>query len=141
MNSALTEAVEDLALPEHMVRALIADYMDFLAKQAPAAAARLDERLSAEDGLHDRIYFEAQGSILAATLMMTLESDADIDELLETAYGRQLDPDLLAMRKELVSRSLAQNKGTPAKAGLSKGLVAARKRKFCQEADELEGSI
>lgn len=138
MNSALTEELEGLALPEHMVRTLIADYLDFLAKQSPEKSQKLEARLEAENDLHDRLYFEAQGSILASTLMMTIEADVELDEMLGKVYGRQQDEDLLAMRKELVSRAMGQNKGTPAKAGLSAKIVAARKKRFCQEDDEAD---
>lgn len=140
MNSALTEAIEDLALPEHMVRALVADYLDFLAKQSPEKSQKLEARLQAENDLHDRLYFEAQGSILASTLMMTIEADVELDDMLDKTYGRQQDEDLLAMRKELVSRAMGQNKGTPGKAGLSAKVVSARKKNFCQEDDQSEAA-
>lgn len=140
MNSALTEAIEDLALPEHMVRALVADYLDFLAKQSPEKSQKLEARLQAENDLHDRLYFEAQGSILASTLMMTIDADVELDDMLDKTYGRQQDEDLLAMRKELVSRAMGQNKGTPGKAGLSAKVVSARKKKFCQDDDQSEAA-
>lgn len=133
-NGALIHAVKKLALPEHVVRAVMADYLDFLSqRQAPAREA-LEARLRDEEDLADRMFFEAQGSMLASTLMLTMEEGVDVPELLREAYGEQLDPDLLAMRKELVSRAISQAKDAAAMASVPLAALKSRKAKFCQEA-------
>jgi hypothetical protein len=132
-NVALTQAVKGLSLPEHVVRSVLFDYLEFLKERQLTKHEALEARLGTEAGLHDRLYFEAQGSMLAATLMMTLESGVDTAELFDEVYGRQVDEDLLAMRKELVSRAVNQAKDAIALAGLAMSLVKERKAHFCQE--------
>jgi hypothetical protein len=132
-NIALIHAVRGLSLPEHIVRAVVADYMDFLQQRQSAKRQALDERLLADEELSDRMFFEAQGSMLASTLILTLDESVDVPELLREAYGAQTDPDLLAMRKELVSRALRQAKDAAALASVSTGVVKERKALFCQE--------
>lgn len=130
-NLALVHAVKELSLPEHVVRAVVADYLDFLQERQKSKFEKLDGRLRAESGLHDRLYFEAQGSMLAATLMLTIEEGVDVDGLLAEVYGRQADLDLLDMRKELVSRAIQQAKEASTLAGLPLSIVKTRKESFC----------
>lgn len=130
-NLALVHAVKELSLPEHIVRTVVADYLDFLQERQQAKFEKLDGRLRLEAELHDRLYFEAQGSMLAATLMLTIEDGVDVDGLLVQVYGRQPDQDLLDMRKELVSRAIQQAKDASALAGLPLALVKTRKESFC----------
>lgn len=132
-NIALVHAVKDLSLPEHIVRSVVTDYLDFLKERQGAKFAKLDERLKNEAGLFDRMYFEAQGSMLAATLMLTLEESVDTASLFVEVYGVQADEDLLSMRKELVSRAIAQAKEAAPMAGLTLAMVKQRKAKFCSE--------
>ena len=130
-NIALVQAVKDLSLPEHIVRSVIFDYLDFLKERQKEKYDRFDQRLRTEPELHDRMYFETQGSMLAATLMLTLEDDVDTDELFHEAYGIQKDADLLEMRKELVSRAIAQAKDAVSLSGLTMAKVKNRKARFC----------
>lgn len=129
-NAALASAVKDLSLPEQVVRAVVADYLDFLAERQPKKFAAIDARLQNEPGLHDRFYFEAQGSMLAATLMLTVEGSLDLAPVLREVYGQQADADLLAMRKELVSRALLQAKDSASMTGLSASVLKSRKENF-----------
>jgi hypothetical protein len=130
-NFALLSAIKELALPEHIVRSVLADYMDFLKDRQIKAYESLNQRLQNDPKLFDSMYFEVQGSILASTLMLTLEADVDTDEIFEEVYGKQNDTDLLAMRRELVSRALAQSKDAAPLAGISNTLVKSRKANFC----------
>jgi hypothetical protein len=133
-NLALVHAVKELSLPEHVVRAVVADYLDFLEERQKPKFEKLDQRLRGESELHDRLYFEAQGSMLAATLMLTIEEGVDVDALLAQVYGRQADADLLDMRKELVSRAIQQAKEATSLSGLPLALVKTRKDSFCAPA-------
>lgn len=133
-NLALVHAVKELSLPEHVVRAVVGDYLDFLQERQKAKFEKLDGRLRLEEELQDRLYFEAQGSMLAATLMLTIEDGVDIDGLLAQVYGLQGDPDLLDMRKELVSRAIQQAKDACGLSGLPLAMVKTRKEKFCARA-------
>lgn len=130
-NFALLSAIKELALPEHIVRTVLADYLDFLKDRQVKTYELLNQRLQNEPKLFDSMYFEVQGSILASTLMLTIEAGVDTDEIFEEVYGKQSDLDLLAMRRELVSRALAQSKDAAALAGLSVSLVKSRKANFC----------
>lgn len=132
-NFALLSAIKELALPEHIVRTVLADYLDFLKDRQKKTYDSLNQRLQNEPKLFDSMYFEVQGSILASTLMLTLEADVNTDEIFEEVYGKQSDSDLLAMRRELVSRALAQSKDAAAMAGLSIALVKSRKSSFCDD--------
>ena len=132
-NIALVQAVKDLSLPEHIVRAVIHDYLEFLKERQNEKYLKFDARLRKESDLHDRMYFETQGSMLAATLMLTLEDDVDTNALFHEVYGAQKDADLLDMRKELVSRAIAQAKDSTSLSGLSLAKVKTRKALFCQE--------
>lgn len=128
----LTSAVKALALPESAVRAVVADYLDFLSSKRPQAHAKLDARLQEEPDLFDLFYFEAQASMLGAALILTMEEKVPVGALLVDVYGSQPDADLLDMRKELVSRALHQTKDAMALTGLSPELLAVRKKEFCQ---------
>lgn len=131
-NLALARAVKDLALPEHVVRAVVGDYMDFMARKGDAST-RLEARLLAEESLSDLFYFEAQASMLGATLILTMEESVQVGELLLKVYGEQCDPDLLAMRRELVSRALHQSRDATALTGLSPALLDERRQEFCKD--------
>jgi hypothetical protein len=131
-NLALIHAIKELSLPEHIVRAVVADYLDFLQERQLSNFEKLDGRLRQEAQLHDKIYFEAQGSMLAATLMLTIEDGIDVDSILAEVYGRQSDTDLLDMRRELVSRAIQQAKEASSLAGIPLSLVKIRKEKFCE---------
>lgn len=128
---ALASAVKDLALPEHVVRAVVADYLDFMQERQPSKFAKLDARLREEQDLHDKLYFEAQSSMLAVTLMLTIESSVDVGTLLLDVYGKVSDLDLIDMRRELVSRALRQAKDAASNSGLSMSIVQERKDRFC----------
>lgn len=130
---ALINAVKDLSLPEQIVRAVVADYLDFLKDRQPKVFEKIDARLREDPSWFEALYEEAKNSMLGATLMLTLDKNVDIKALFEAAYGAQNDQDLLAMRKELVSRALIQTKDAADLAGLPMAVVKARKELFCQE--------
>lgn len=131
MNNPLIEAVKRLEIPEMSLRALMADYEDFLAANNPDGKRRLDERLG-EIGFSEKMVEQTQASILASTLMVTLEPEVDFGELIKQAFpSADGDEDLLALRRELVSRALSMNKEVPALANLTRAEVLKRQELFC----------
>lgn len=130
-NEALVESVKRIKIPEVSLRALLADYEEFLEAQAPESKKRLDARLE-ESGFSEKMLEQAQAAMVAATLMMTLEPAVNFQELLLAAFPSPAgDEELLALRRELVSRALSMSKEVPPMANVSVALVRERQGLFC----------
>lgn len=130
---ALAESVKRINIPEVSLRALLADYEEFLAAQAPESKKKLDERLG-EPGFAEKMLEHAQAAMVASTLMMTLEPSVDFAELVKSAFpSAGGDAELLALRKELVSRALSMSKEVPSLANITVKLVRERQEQFLAE--------
>lgn len=130
-NDTLVESVKNISIPEVSLRALLADYEDFLEAQSPEAKRALDARLQ-ESGFSEKMVEQAQAAMVAATLIMTLEPSVDFQELAREAFPSPgSDPELWALRRELMSRALSMSKDVPPMANVTLKLVRERQALFC----------
>ena len=131
--TALALAVKSMNIPEQTVRALFENYLDFLKQSNAGSFQSLETRLVREAGFFDKCLAQAKQSMIASTLMLTLSAQIDFEALAKAAFEPAgLDKDLLALKAELVSRSLSMNKDIPGLCSLGKQTVNARKKFFCE---------
>lgn len=130
--TALIRAIQNVALPEHAVRAVIADYDELLEKISAEKSAMWKRRCE-DPGFLDRRFFEAQTSMIGATLILTLSDEVDFEAVAKEALGLQPDEDLRAMRKELLSRALSPRKSEEAALAVSWKKAQERMQMLCQQ--------
>lgn len=128
-DDALLQSVRSLRLPEPTLYALLEEYLEFLAMSG--ARPRFEERLEKESGFLSEALSEIEASMLASALMLSMDKSTDFSALMRSSFPKPSDSDLLALRKEIVSRALSESKEIPSMADLSLSVVRARQSDFC----------
>lgn len=129
----LISSIREMRIPEHALYALLGDYADFLESlpNGKDVRAKFEQRCEDDKPFSASVLREIEASMLAATLMMSLGDDVDFESISRDAFPKPADPDLWALRREMVSRAISMSKDVPQLAALSLSLVRKRQDAFC----------
>lgn len=125
----LLRSVLSLRIPEPSLYVLLDDYRQFLLSSGSGESFL--RRLTDEIGFSDLALSEIEASVLASALMLSMDAQTDFATLISSAFPKPEDSDILALRREIVSRSISESKQIPSLAGISISLVRSRQADFC----------
>ena len=125
----LLRSVLSLRIPEPSLYVLLDDYRQFLLSSGSGESFL--RRLTDEIGFSDLALSEIEASVLASALMLSMDAQTDFAALISSAFPKPEDSDILALRREIVSRSISESKQIPSLAGISISLVRSRQAEFC----------
>lgn len=127
-SDALIGSLKTLRLPGSVVLGLLQDYMDFASENSPGeeSTTRFLARIEEDKEFETSAALEVEGAMLAASLMMTLESDVDFKRIATEVFPLPVDSDLRKLRNELLARTYHMSKDIPEMAGISVKLVKER---------------